>query len=99
RWPVELCLALELDSDFADPSETGGQRQQTGQKSSAWTAGDRNWELTTTYEAEHDYAHPGEAGLARIRRGLTVRFSNATTPPRREGDRILFSISLAPRER
>lgn len=99
RWPVQLCLSLELASDFADQSETGGDRRQKGRQSSVWVPGDQMWEATTTYEAEHHYAHQGRSGVASIRRGLTVRFSNAGTPPTREGDRILFSISLAPRER
>jgi len=99
RWPVRLELTLELESDFADSSETGGDRRQTGRKSSVWAAGDQTWELTTTYEARRRYAHQGEAGEARIRRGLGIRFSNATTPPRRKGGRIRFSIHLEPRER
>jgi glycogen debranching enzyme len=99
RWPVRFCLSLELESDFADQAETGGDRRQTGRQSSVWVEGDRIWDLVTTYEAEHRYAHQGEDGVARIRRGLTVRFSNATTPPRREDGRIAFSVALAPGER
>ncbi|HEY0600339.1 glycogen debranching N-terminal domain-containing protein [Brevundimonas sp.] len=99
RWPVELELTLELESDFADSAETGGARRQRGRKTSVWTAADDSWELTTTYEATHRYAHQGDEGVARIRRGLGVRFSNATTPPRRKRDRIVFSVRLAPGER
>ena len=85
RWPVRLSLELEIGSDFADPSETGGERRQKGRKRSVWSEGDGTWDLATTYEATHRYAHQGETGTARLRRGLTVRFSHAATPPRRRG--------------
>ena len=99
RRPVELELALELESDFADSSETGGDRRQKGRRSSVWKARGDSWDLSTTYAASHRYSHQGEKGLARIRRGLTVRFSNATSPPRRRGRRILFAVRLQPDER
>ena len=99
RWPIELKLSLELESDFADQSETGGDRQQHGEQSATWAPGDQVRELRTTYEAEHRYDHQGDVGGAKIRRGLTVRFLNFTSPPEHENDRILFRISLAPHER
>ena len=99
RWPVRLSLELEIGSDFADPSETGGERRQKGRKRSVWSEGDGTWELATTYEATHRYAHQGETGTARLRRGLTVRFSHAATPPRHRRNRVSFEVSLAPGER
>jgi glycogen debranching enzyme len=99
RWPVELTLSLELESDFADQSETGGDRQQTWRQSSTWLAGDQVREHKTTYEAEHRFANQDEKGLARVRRGLTIRFDNFTSPPEHEENRIIFRLSLAPRER
>ena len=98
RWPVNLTLQLDLGSDFADQAETGGDRRQTGRRATVWTAGDGVWDLTTTYEARHRYDHQGETGTARIHRGLTVRFTHATTPPRRRRNRISFEASLAPGE-
>ncbi|CAN7421708.1 amylo-alpha-1,6-glucosidase [Brevundimonas sp. LjRoot202] len=98
RWPIRLTLALELESDFADQAETGGDRRQKGRKTSVWSEGEGAWDLTTTYEATHRYDHQGETGTARIRRGLTVRFAHATTPPRRRRNRISFDVSLAPGE-
>lgn len=97
--PVELSLALELESDFADPAETEHGRRQHGRQANTWTAGEGSWELRTTYQAEHRYAHQGETGTARVRRGLVVRFADATTPPRRRGRRILFAVRLAPQGR
>jgi glycogen debranching enzyme len=96
RWAVQLRLELELDSDFADQAETGGDRRQSGRRSSTWMAGDATWDLITTYQAEHRYDHQGETGVARISRGLTIRFSDATSAPRRRGRRIRFDVSLAP---
>lgn len=98
RWPVKLCLELQLESDFAALAETGGERKQKGRRRSAWTPGTGIWELTTTYKAQHRYSHQGDRGLAKIERGLTVRFSKATTPPRRENGRIVFDVALAPGE-
>ena len=97
--PVEFVLALELASDFADPAETERGRRQHGRRSTRWTAGDGCWEWRTTYDAEHHYAHQGDVGTARIQRGLIVRFSDASTPPRRRGRRIEFSVHLEPHGR
>ena len=98
RWPVELTLSLEIQSDFADQSETGGNRQQHGDCSSLWAEGDEP-ELRTSYHAEHRFEHQGRSGVATLRRGLTTRFSNFTTPPRHDENGISFSITLAPGER
>jgi glycogen debranching enzyme len=97
RQAVALTLELELASDFADQAETDSERRQRGRVTSVWAPGDGQWELRTSYEAEHRYAHQGETGLARIRRGLVVRFHNADGPPRRAGERIRFEVSLPPR--
>jgi glycogen debranching enzyme len=97
--PVRLTLALELESDFADPAEIGGERKQRGKQNVVWALREGIWELRTIYKAKHSYSHQGEVGTARIERGLIVRFSNATTPPRREGGRILFDIDLTPQDR
>ena len=97
-WPVKLRLSLELESDFADQSETGGERQQKGRCSSQWASGEDSLELRSTYEAEHQYDHQGRSGVAKIKRGLTTRFSNFTSPPKQEDGGIAFSITLEPGE-
>ena len=98
RWPVEVTLSVELGSDFADQAETGGERRQRGRRTCEWSEADGTWTLTTVYEAEHRYDHPGEAGMARIRRGLSVRFHNADSAPQRDGGSVRFRIRLQPRE-
>jgi hypothetical protein len=98
RWPVRVRLAIEVESDFADQAESGGDRLQTGRQTSTWTAGRKEWTLTTRYQAEHRYRHQGRAGLATIRRGVTLRFFSATSPPRRNGRRISFVVALAPQQ-
>jgi glycogen debranching enzyme len=98
RRPVAVRLALEVESDFADPAETGGRRQQRGQAATTWTARDGGWELETRYEAQHRYSHQGRGGQATVRRGVTVRFSNASSPPRRRGRRVTFRVALQPHE-
>jgi glycogen debranching enzyme len=97
--PVRLTLALELASDFADPAEAERGRRQHGRKASKWIASDGLWELRISYEAAHRYAHQGERGTARIRRGLVVRFSDATTAPRKRGRRVLFAVEMEPHGR
>jgi glycogen debranching enzyme len=96
--PVRFTLALELESDFADVAETDRGRRQQGRLTSDWSVGEESWELRTSYEAVHRYEHQGESGTAQMRRGLIVRFSNASTAPRRRGRRILFPVRLAPHE-
>lgn len=97
-WPTRFTLALELDSDFADQTETGGERRQHGRRASTWKAGEGEWTLTTTYQARHRYDHQGERGVARIRRALALRFHEASSAPRRKGKRVLFDVSLQPGE-
>lgn len=99
RQAVRFTLALELASDFADPAEAEHGRRRRGRKRTTWTPGEDCWTLRTAYAAEHRYAHQGEAGVARIRRSLLVQFSEATSPPRRRGSRILFDVALEPHGR
>ena len=41
--------------------------------------------------------HQGETGTAHLKRGLIIRFSDASSAPRRRGQRITFEVELAPR--
>ncbi|AFL49014.1 glycogen debranching enzyme [Sinorhizobium fredii] len=95
---VRFTLQLELDADFADQDETRGNRRQDGKLTFTWDEGEEDPELRFYYEAHHQYDHQGEEGAASIRRGLRVRFSNATTRPRHEDRRIVFRINLAPHQ-
>lgn len=93
---VRLTLELELDADFADQGETEGDRKTSGRLNRSWKKGADTSELDFDYQAGHQFDHQGEKGTASIHRGLTVRFSNATTPPRAKERRILFDVGLAP---
>ena len=95
--PQRFKLILELASDFADQHETHDDRRQYGDTNTDWIAREAVWELRTIYEASHRYAHGCETGEARLRRGLAVRFTNAGSPPKRDGATIAFDIELAPR--
>jgi glycogen debranching enzyme len=98
-WPADFALVLELESDFADQNETHGERRQFGRQIVNWTSAAHHWERRADYEAYHRYAHQGQTGEARIHRGLATRFSNSTTPPQWDGQRVVFQISLRPHEK
>ena len=98
RWPVEFAFEIHLAADFADQSETNGERRQHGDQSWDWEATGDSWELSTRYRAEHRFEHQGRSGTARIDRGLGIRFSNTASPPTRDGDGIRFQIALEPHE-
>lgn len=96
---VSFQLEIELHADFADVAETDGNRKQRGKIETDWNADPSGgWTLAFRYRAEHAYAHQGERGLATTSRALRLRFYHATTPPRREKDRIVFDIVLKPHE-
>lgn len=95
---VEFVLTLELDADFADQGETRGERRQTGRLTRNWTEADNAWELRFDYVARHAYEHQGHKGVASIKRGLRVQFSNTTTPPRLTDRGVVFSVTLAPNQ-
>ena len=94
---VGFDLELEVEADFADQEETVRERRQHGMIERRWR-GDRG-ELSFDYRAENTYAHRGEAGASRIRRGVTLRFGRATSPPSfdRGRGRVRFRVELAPR--
>ncbi|WP_245269845.1 glycogen debranching enzyme [Ensifer sp. WSM1721] len=96
---VQFVLALELDADFADQGETRGERRQIGRLARRWSEGEKAWELSFAYTAHHTYDHQGEEGTASIKRGLRVRFSNTSTPPRHTERGIAFQVTLAPHEK
>ncbi|HET9221385.1 MAG TPA: glycogen debranching N-terminal domain-containing protein, partial [Roseiflexaceae bacterium] len=94
---VAFLLQLEAAADFADQAETRDGRQQHGTLTSQWrTAGAGAWELVFDYHAEHDYKQQGERGTAAIRRKLTLRFQNLTSPPVYEEGRVTFRVALEP---
>jgi glycogen debranching enzyme len=95
--PVALELRLEVDADFADQEECTGERRQTGRLLRDWRTRDgESWELTFDYRAEHAYVQQGEAGTARIHRGIVLRLERAETTPEYAEGTITFALRLDP---
>src|SRR5215212_8515045 len=89
QQPTAFRLELEVAADFADQSETGGERQQQGELTAAWReAGADAWELTFDYRAEHSYDQRGNQGRASIHRAVTLRIEHATSAPAYDDGRI-----------
>jgi glycogen debranching enzyme len=99
RRSVSVSLVLEVDSDFADPEETKGERQQQGSIERSWTReNDDAWVLCHDYRASRRVQRKGERGTLSIQRTVRMRIVHATSPPVRRGGRISFEVTLAPRE-
>jgi glycogen debranching enzyme len=109
---VSFTLAIEVDADFADQGETldpgdGGAERPQGRTEQRWQPGqgaengaengsENKGELTFEHWAEHRFDHPGERGTARIHRRLTIRVSNADSPPSWKDGRLTFQVTLPP---
>ncbi len=90
-------LELEVEADFADHAETSGQRKQKGRLSRSWGAiGEGKWELEFDYRVEHRYRHQGEAGVARMHRGLKLRIECPDAETCYEQEKIIFKFHLPP---
>jgi glycogen debranching enzyme len=101
RHTLSFTLSIEVDADFADQGETldpedGGKDRPQGQTERRWNATEPGGELIFEHRAEHDYDHPGERGTAQIHRRLTLRVSNADSPPSWEDGRLTFQVTLPP---
>jgi hypothetical protein len=79
--PARVTLELHVDADFADTAETKGERFQRGTVRRKWRSDEDLSTLTFSYEVEHKYSHQGNVGAAHLRRGVTLRFENGTSPP------------------
>lgn len=97
QQPVSLDLEVLPDADFADQEESKGERKQRGAQKCEWSEGDHEWRLTFEYHVEHRYDHQGEAGIASVTRGLTLRIVNATSAPSYDARarRVKFRVELA----
>jgi glycogen debranching enzyme len=85
-------LEIAIDADFADPPETSG-----GDRRRQWRKADNGqWELLFDYHVEHEYAHQGEAGIARLHRGVIVRISQSSSAPVYERPHIRFRVEIPP---
>lgn len=97
--PVATWIELELESDFADPQEARSKRMQKGRLKSSWhREPNHGGELTFDYRVQHRYAHQGNTGIARLRRGIRLRIENADSKPEYRKGRLRFPVKLGPHE-
>lgn len=97
---VQFTFEIELDSDFADQSETfRRKRKQRGKLIRRWRRpSSRRGELVYNYRASHRYSHQGNRGVARIHRGLVVSIENAGSPVSFRRSQLRFDVHLKPHE-
>jgi len=99
RFSTAIRLELEVESDFADPRESGGRRQQRGRLRNQWRAlSDREAELAFDYRAEHEYEHQGNRGTARLHRGIRLVLRCDGGRPQYRSKKIRFSLHLDPHQ-
>ena len=97
QCPTSFRLEIEIDADFDDQIETLGEPMQGGTIERRWVESTGGvWELTFDHVAEHHYDHQGNAGTARIHRGITIRIARASSAPRYSENRLEFAVELAP---
>ncbi len=90
-------LELHYELDFVSQDEAEGERKQHGKMESQWSQPEPNvWQEMTNYRVEHHYSHQGNAGTARLHRGIELRIENATSAPQYERGRIRFDVQLPP---
>jgi glycogen debranching enzyme len=90
-------LELEVASDFADPAEVDGPRQQKGALCIAWNPGRQAGLLTFDYRVTHPYSHQGDAGTASLHRGVRLGLTCEQQSPDYRDGVLRFQIDLAPR--
>jgi glycogen debranching enzyme len=91
-------LTLEVDSDFASPSDLHDDEAVPGEVTRRWQIiGSNAWELHFDYKARHKYEHQGDRGVAHIHRGIRLGFQCELRPQYRNG-KIHFRVKLRPRE-
>ena len=99
RFSTSIRLELEVESDFADPSEANGKRKQKGRLRTQWrSATDGKTELTFDYRAAHKYDHQGNRGTAHLHRGIHLILSCPGSRPQYKGKKIHFTLHLDPSE-
>lgn len=85
--PAETELVIELDADFADVQEVGGNRQQHGTMEVNWDADQRA--LLFDYHVEHEERT--------LHRAIRVRIVEADSEPGRHGRNLHFRLQLPAR--
>ncbi|HBY94416.1 MAG TPA: amylo-alpha-1,6-glucosidase [Chloroflexi bacterium] len=85
--PATTELVIELDADFADVQEVGGQRQQQGTTEVTWNAAERT--LLFDYHVEQ----PSHS----LHRAMRLRVIEADAEPRCDGRAVHFTLQLPAR--
>ncbi len=85
-------LCLEIDADFVDLNEVGKPPKIRGTIAKRWSRA--QW--VVEYRAEHEYQHQGQAGTARLQRGISLTLQHPGVEPSYDGKRIQFEVKLAP---
>src|ERR1043166_9270261 len=99
RFSTSIRLELEVESDFADPSEANGRQRQKGRLRANWrNPTDNEAELTFDYRAVHAYDHQGNRGTARLHRGIRLLLECLGFKPRYSSKKICFKLHLDPGE-
>jgi len=92
---TSFSLELEVESDFADPSEAGGKRKQKGSLRRRWrTIGRAGAELSFDYRATHAYNHQGNRGIAHLDRGIRLQIESTNSVPRYRHGKLCFAVNL-----
>ena len=93
---ASLTLDLYIDADFADTAETKGKRLQRGTVRRTWASSKETPTLTFTYDVEHEYSHQGNSGTARLQRGVSLHFENASSPGKYARGKLRYQFVLEP---
>ena len=96
QQPTRFRLELDADADFADLQDVSDGRDPLGTLERRWD--DEARTLSFDYRAEHDYAHQGVRGTARLHRRLDLRVADADSPPQHTENGLAFDVELPPRE-
>ena len=96
--PAKFAIELEVDADFADPSETSGNRRQQGKRTRSWSQQPQGWCLNWTYHAEHSFDHQGNSGRACFDASVSIYFEDPDSTPVFDEDRgrVRFEVDLSP---
>ncbi len=91
-------LTLEVASDFASPSDASKGEKAPGKITHKWNRRATDaYELSFDYRAQHRYKHQGDAGVARIHRGIRLELKTDLKVEYRNG-KLTLKAKLGPRE-
>jgi glycogen debranching enzyme len=90
-------LSFCFDADFASVTEADQKRRTVDRtKTVQWSMPSEGAELYFRHRATHAYNHSHEKGVAKIDRGLRIRISAQSAPPKYHKGKITYHVQLAP---